>query len=65
MLALSLEAEGLVDKELAEKRDDSHDDGNAVVESDHLFADPPHRGLRTYPRTTTARLVSNNLVGDS
>jgi hypothetical protein len=58
VLALPLEAEGLVDKELAEKRDEGHDDGDTVIVSDHLFVDPPHRGMGTYPRTRTAGHVS-------
>ena len=63
VLALPLEAESLVDKELAEERDDGHDDGDAVLVSDHLFADPPHRAMVTYPRTRTAVLVSD-FVGE-
>jgi hypothetical protein len=37
VLALPLEAEGLVNKELAEKGDESHDDGDAVIELDHCI----------------------------
>lgn len=36
VLSLPLEAESLVDKELAEEGDEGHNDGDAVDISDHL-----------------------------
>jgi hypothetical protein len=43
MLALPLEAESSVDKELAEKGEERHDDGNAISVSAHLFSHPSYR----------------------
>jgi hypothetical protein len=54
-LALPLEAEGLVDKELAEEGDEGHDDGNAVTELVHHIPTLVCE-VWTYPRTTTAGL---------
>jgi hypothetical protein len=56
VLALPLEAESPVDKEFAEEREESHDDGNAVIISDHLYSDPSYCDSMTYPRTTTVRV---------
>ena len=47
MLALPLEAECPVDKELAEERKESEDDGNAVDVSDHLLT--PRFAIKDLP----------------
>lgn len=47
-LALPLEAESAVDKELADERDEGHDDGNTVFISDHLL-DPSRWELGDLP----------------
>lgn len=58
-LALPLEAESAVDKKLADERDEGHDDGDAVVVSDHLLEPLT---LRTW-RLTRGRRLRESVSG--
>jgi hypothetical protein len=49
VLSLPLKAESLVDKELAEKRDDSHDDSDTVFVLVCVDFDPSRCGLGDSP----------------
>jgi hypothetical protein len=50
VLALPLEAESLVDPELSNKRDGSHDDGDAVFVLDDVTCDPSVRAFKDSPK---------------
>jgi hypothetical protein len=47
---LPLDAESLVDPELADKGDESHDDGDSVCVLDHLVSNPSRCGLEGLTR---------------
>jgi hypothetical protein len=56
-LALPLEAESSVDKELAEKREEGHDNGDAVSVSAHLFSHPSHDEHEDLPEDNNCEAV--------
>ena len=58
MLALPVEAECLVDEELADERDKGHNDSDAMDDQTTVQLTPHIVNRGTYPRTTTAGIVS-------